>query len=236
VYACVTARFHTLNLSSASATCPLGRQKISWDVKGERGPRGYQGRRGNTGPKGSTGATGATGAQGAKGDAGARGASGSQGAKGNAGATGASGSQGAKGDTGATGASGSQGAKGDTGATGTQGPPGPQGPTGATGSLPIFGASGAISNAAIWTGRQTVSLANASGSEATATIKITSAGFTSLVSVQAALFDNGTFENPGIEISSESTSSISILLTGNNPAGGAGSTTVTVNLTVVGIK
>jgi BclA C-terminal domain/Collagen triple helix repeat (20 copies) len=94
LYACVTAAFHTLNLSSASATCPNGQQKISWNVKGERGPKGARGLKGNTGATGATGATGDTGATGAPGP---------------------------KGDTGATGA---QGAKGDTGATGATGPPG----------------------------------------------------------------------------------------------------------------
>jgi hypothetical protein len=109
LYACVTAAFKTLNLSSASATCPLGQQKISWKIKGERGMRGAQGPRGNTGPqgpKGDTGATGVNGAQGSKGD------------------TGATGPQGPKGDTGATGATGAQGPQGDTGATGATGPPG----------------------------------------------------------------------------------------------------------------
>jgi hypothetical protein len=100
VYACVTTLFHTLNLSSASATCPNGQQKISWNVQGERGRRGARGPQGNTGPQGLRGSTGATGA---------------------------TGSQGPKGDTGATGP---QGPTGDTGATGQQGPQGIQGPVG----------------------------------------------------------------------------------------------------------
>jgi hypothetical protein len=115
LYACVTPAFHTLNLSSASATCPNGQQKISWNVTGERGPKGARGPKGTTGPQGSTGATGATGTQGPKGD------------------TGATGARGLKGDTGATGTQGPPGPQGPgglVGAPGPQGVPGPQGPTG----------------------------------------------------------------------------------------------------------
>ncbi len=105
LYACVTARFHTLNLSSASATCPNGQQKISWNVKGERGPKGARGPKGTTGPQGSTGATGATG------------------------------TQGPKGDTGATGAQGPKGPPGPPGPGGLVGAPGPQGVPGPAGTL-----------------------------------------------------------------------------------------------------
>jgi hypothetical protein len=138
LYACVTVAFHTLNLSSASATCPNGQQKISWKVRGERGPKGARG------PQGNTGATGAAGAMAAQGPTGDTGATGPQGPKGNTGATGAAGAMGAQGLTGDTGATGPQGAKGDTGATGAQGPKGdtgaaglqgPQGPTGPAGTL-----------------------------------------------------------------------------------------------------
>lgn len=108
LYACVTAGFHTLNLSSAGATCPNGQQKISWNVTGERGPKGARGPKGTTGPQGSTGASGATGAIG---------------------------TQGPKGDTGATGAIGPQGPKGDMGATGAPGVQGPIGLTGPAGTL-----------------------------------------------------------------------------------------------------
>ena len=73
LYACVTGASQTLNLSSASATCPKGRHKISWNIKGKRGPKGARGPKGKTGPLGNTGATGAAGAQGAKGDTGATG-------------------------------------------------------------------------------------------------------------------------------------------------------------------
>jgi hypothetical protein len=110
LYACVTTLFHTLNLSSASATCPNGQQKISWNVQGERGRRGARGPHGNTGPQGSMGETGPGGANG------------QPGAKGDAGPIGA---QGPKGDTGAAGATGSQGLQG------IQGPVGPS--TGAAG-------------------------------------------------------------------------------------------------------
>ena len=136
----------TLNLTSASATCPNGQPKISWNIQGKRGPRGARGLPGKAGLQGKTGATGATGSQGPKGDTGATGAIGPQGPKGD---TGATGPQGPKGDTGATGPQGltgdpgPQGPKGDTGATGPQGPQGPQGDTGATGPQGPRGATGA---------------------------------------------------------------------------------------------
>jgi hypothetical protein len=100
LYACVTLRFKTLNLTSASATCPDGEQKISWKIKGERGPLGRRG------PRGNTGGTGAPGAPGPKGDTGA------QGPKGD------TGTQGPKGDTGTQGIPGNQGAPGTPGAPG----------------------------------------------------------------------------------------------------------------------
>ena len=155
LYACVTARFKTINLSSASATCPNGEHKISWNIKGERGLRGALGPQGNTGPQGTTGAIGATGAQGPQGTTGAIGATGSQGPKGDTGAIGATGAQGPQGTTGAIGATGAQGPQGTTGAigatgaqgpkgdTGATGPQGPQGNTGATGPQGPTGASGA---------------------------------------------------------------------------------------------
>ncbi len=102
LYACVTALYETLNVSSASATCPDGQRKISWNIRGERGPKGRRGPQGNTGPQGDMGATGplgATGPQGPKGDTGATGAMGPQGPKGDPGATGATGPQGAPGPT-----------------------------------------------------------------------------------------------------------------------------------------
>ena len=135
-YACVTQRFHTLNLTSASAACPRGQYKISWNRTGQRGARGPLGPKGSPGPSGSNGASGP---QGPKGDTGATGAQGStgpagpQGPNGDTGATGPAGPQGPMGDTGATGLTGPQGPMGVTGATGLTGPQGPQGVTGATG-------------------------------------------------------------------------------------------------------
>ncbi len=86
LYACVTAPHKTLHLSSARATCPNGQRKISWNIRGERGPNGQRGPQGNTGPHGVQGATGAPGSQGAKGDTGATGTQGPTGATGPQGA------------------------------------------------------------------------------------------------------------------------------------------------------
>jgi hypothetical protein len=97
LYACVTAQFKTLNLSSAKARCPDGQQKISWRIKGERGPQGGRGPKGSGGA-GPAGPKGDTGAQGPKGDTGA---------------------QGPRGDTGAPGPKGDAGPKGDTGPAGS---------------------------------------------------------------------------------------------------------------------
>jgi len=140
LYACVTARFMTLNLSSASAKCPNGQLKISWNIKGERGRPGARGPQGHTGAQGNTGTTGATGPQGLQGATGLQGAIGPQGPKGD---TGATGPQGPKGDTGATGATGPTGATGLQGDTGATGPQGPRGDTGATGPQGPKGDTGA---------------------------------------------------------------------------------------------
>jgi hypothetical protein len=105
LYACVTARFKTLNLSSAGATCPNGQQKISWNIKGERGPLGSRGPRGHVGSHGLTGDTGATGPpgpQGTKGDIGAAGAAGPPGPRGPQGLPGAKGDAGSPGANGAS--------------------------------------------------------------------------------------------------------------------------------------
>ena len=157
-YACVTQAFHTLNLTSASAACPHGQYKISWNRTGHRGARGPLGPKGSSGPSGSSGADGpqgpkgATGAQGTAGSAGPQGAKGDNGATGAQGTTGPGGPQGPKGDTGATGAqgpegdtgaTGAQGPKGDTGAPGAQGPVGPQGLTGDAGATGAQGPPGA---------------------------------------------------------------------------------------------
>jgi len=154
IYACVTNRYGTLNLTTAQARCPHGERKISWGAVGPRGLRGAtgadgaagaQGAEGPQGAAGSNGAAGADGPQGPKGDPGATGsegpigvqgltgADGLQGPKGDKGAPGDTGSEGPIGVQGLTGAEGPQGPKGDTGAIGPQGPIGPKGDTGATG-------------------------------------------------------------------------------------------------------
>jgi hypothetical protein len=91
LYACVTAQFKTLNLSSAKARCPDGQQKISWRIKGERGPQGGRGPKGSGGA-GPAGPKGDTGAQGPKGDTGAQGPRGDTGAAGPKGDAGPAGS------------------------------------------------------------------------------------------------------------------------------------------------
>ena len=145
-YACVTQRFHTLNLTSASAACPRGQYKISWNRTGQRGapgplgPKGSRGRSGSNGaggPQGPKGATGATGAQGVTGSAGLLGPKGDTGVTGAQGVSGPAGLQGPKGDTGATGAvgaAGPEGPQGDIGPPGPQGDIGPPGPAGANGT------------------------------------------------------------------------------------------------------
>src|ERR1700729_395317 len=127
LYACLARPYQTLNLTKASAICPRGQRKISWNRVGRPGVRGAVG---PAGSKGDTGAVGPTGPQGPNGDTGAMGATGLQGPKGDTGATGATGPEGPKGDTGPTGATGPQG---------VQGPPGPStGPAGGdlTGNYP----------------------------------------------------------------------------------------------------
>jgi len=108
IYACVTARYGTLNLANSTQSCPLGQNKISWNQAGVAGRRGATGPAGPAGPKGDTGARGPAGATGPKGDTGAQGP---------AGATGPQGDTGAQGPAGATGATGPQGVTGPAGAT-----------------------------------------------------------------------------------------------------------------------
>jgi BclB C-terminal domain-containing protein len=141
-YVCVTQRYHTLNLTTANATCPSGQRKLEVSSAG-RGPRGAAGPRGLRGVRGVAGAAGADGAQGATGDAGARGLPGPLGPIGATGATGASGTAGAAGATGAAGVAGPAGANGAAGATGAAGAPGAPGAAGATGATGAPGATGA---------------------------------------------------------------------------------------------
>ena len=139
IYACVTNRYGTLNLTTAQARCPHGERKISWGAVGPRGLRGA------TGADGATGAHGAAGPQGAKGDKGATGDTGSQGPIGLQGLAGADGPQGPMGDKGPPGATGSEGpigVQGLTGADGLQGPKGDKGAPGDTGSEGPIGVQG----------------------------------------------------------------------------------------------
>src|ERR1700727_4063451 len=142
-YPCVTQAFHTLNLTSASAACPRGQYKISWNRTGHLGARGPLGPKGSSGPPG---ANGASGPQGPKGDSGATG---------DQGAAGPAGPPGPKGDSGATGEQGATGAQGPTGPPGATGPSGPSGalalagqhctPTGADSDAPMaFDSSGTL--------------------------------------------------------------------------------------------
>ncbi|WP_037409916.1 collagen-like domain-containing protein [Candidatus Solirubrobacter pratensis] len=127
-YACVTAHFHTLNLSTEKGKCGSGERKISFSAAGPRGEKGAAGARGLQGLAGPGGPSGAKGDAGEQGPPGPTtsvlGSPGSPGAKGEKGDTGATGAPGPKGDTGAPGPQGAKGDKGDTGATGPAGPAG----------------------------------------------------------------------------------------------------------------
>lgn len=141
IYACVTAEFGTLNLSSRTAKCGPGQQKISWAIEG---PRGKAGTSGKAGAKGDAGAAGPAGLAGPAGPAGPAGAKGDAGPRGEAGAGGSGGgATGAPGPTGPAGPAGPQGLTGPTGAQGEIGPTGPAGLRGATGSAGADGAAGA---------------------------------------------------------------------------------------------
>lgn len=70
LYACVTAAYNTLNLSTKDAKCPPGQSKVSWSIEPSRGPAGRPGRRGPAGPQGAAGPAGPTGATGPQGPAG----------------------------------------------------------------------------------------------------------------------------------------------------------------------
>jgi hypothetical protein len=132
IYACVAGGYHTLNVTTAKATCPGGQRKISWNAAGPLGTRG---------PAGPAGKTGAQGAKGSSGPAGPVGPKGSDGSSGPAGLQGQPGPIGPKGDTGAAGAAGAtgpQGAVGPTGPRGAAGTTGAQGPAGPAGGISQF--------------------------------------------------------------------------------------------------
>jgi hypothetical protein len=77
---------------------------------------------------------------------------------------------------------GTPGPQGPTGNTGPQGAPGAtgsQGPAGANGIVPMYGAAGLMASPKVWTGSATT---NGSGLWA---VSFASAGFTTLLSVQA---------------------------------------------------
>jgi hypothetical protein len=103
IYACVTERYKTLNLTTAGAECPRGQKKISWNAAGKPGARGPAGKRGASGATGAAGATGAVGPKGA---------------------------DGGTGPAGAAGPAGLEGPAGPEGPEGVTGPPGPAGPAG----------------------------------------------------------------------------------------------------------
>lgn len=125
IYACVTERYGTLNLSDARTPCKAGQRKISWAAEG---PAGLPGRAGKRGPAGRQGERGATGPQGPQGERGPAGPAGSAAAKGDPGPAGPQGATGPQGDPGP------QGPVGPTGPIGPIGPTGPQGQQGDPGS------------------------------------------------------------------------------------------------------
>jgi hypothetical protein len=159
LYACVAGAGEPgeLSLSTATATCPNGGQKISWSVQGRRGSRGKTGGRGPTGSTGATGSQGPQGLQGLPGPKGDQGLQGLPGPKGDQGLQGIQGIQGLQGTAGTNGTNGSNGTSvtsaalsagsancpnggsSFTAASGTtyacNGAQGPKGDTGATGTL-----------------------------------------------------------------------------------------------------
>ena len=82
LYACVTSKYSTLNLTTAGRACPRGQRKLSWN---ESGPRGATGAAGPAGTAGPAGAAGPTGPAGPAGTPGPQGVPGEQGAPGSAG-------------------------------------------------------------------------------------------------------------------------------------------------------
>lgn len=103
IYACVTARYGTLNLANAKRRCPNSQHKISWN---QAGVAGRPGARGPAGPRGATGTAGPRGSQGAPGPTGPTGPQGATGTTGQTGPPGVAGPAGPKGDTGAAGPAG----------------------------------------------------------------------------------------------------------------------------------
>ena len=91
IYACVTAAFNTLNLSTRTGACKPGEFKVSWSVEGAPGPRGPEGDPGPRGAAGRTGRTGPAGPAGPQGPIGPAGPAGPQGPAGPAGARGETG-------------------------------------------------------------------------------------------------------------------------------------------------
>ncbi len=142
IYACVTERFGTLNLSDARRPCEAGQHKISWAAEGPAGLPGKSGAPGKRGPAGRQGERGATGATGATGPAGPAGPQGERGPAGPSGSAAAKGDPGPAGPQGATGPRGDAGAQGDPGPQGPQGATGPQGPVGPTGPTGPQGVQG----------------------------------------------------------------------------------------------
>jgi hypothetical protein len=153
LYACVTPKYHTMNLSSKNAKCPNGAKKISFNAKGATGAAGVAGAAGAAGAKGEKGDQGAAGAKGADGAQGPAGPSvfgspgrqgeqGLQGEKGDKGDTGAAGEKGDVGPIGPTGENGAKGDTGDAGAAGSAGAAGAKGDKGDTGSAGSAGAKG----------------------------------------------------------------------------------------------
>jgi opacity protein-like surface antigen len=50
IYACVAGDYHTLNLTTATRTCPRGQHKISWNAAGRHGSCGLSARPGVPAP------------------------------------------------------------------------------------------------------------------------------------------------------------------------------------------
>lgn len=112
IRACVETRGDAATIGDLKlGHCHRGFKRLSWNVRGRRGPIGPPGARGPGGPPGVQGRRGATGPAGP------------------AGPPGPPGAQGPQGDTGPAGPAGQ---RGPTGPTGQRGPTGPTGPTGAS--------------------------------------------------------------------------------------------------------